>query len=64
MRFPTTLLIQKLNISLIKLNNITDNILNHEQSINLYYKNQFHNNYKIDECIYPPKKKTYLLQQI
>ena len=29
----------------------TDNILNHEQSINLYYKNQFHSNYKIDEHI-------------
>ena len=28
-----------------------DNILNHKQSINLYYKNQFHSNYKIDEHI-------------
>ena len=27
------------------------NTLNHKQSINLYYKNQFHNNYKIDEHI-------------
>ena len=24
-----------------------DNTLNHKQSINLYYKNQFHSNYKI-----------------
>ena len=29
-----------------------DNNLNHKQSINLYYKNQFHKNYKIDEQIY------------
>ena len=28
-----------------------DNILNYKQSINLYYKNQFHRNYKIDEHI-------------
>ena len=28
-----------------------DNTLNHKQSINLYYKNQFHSNYKIDEHI-------------
>ena len=28
-----------------------DNILNHKQSINLYYKNQFHSDYKIDEDI-------------
>ena len=28
-----------------------DNILNHKQSINLYNKNQFHSNYKIDEHI-------------
>ena len=28
-----------------------DNNLNHKQSINLYYKNQFHINYKIDENI-------------
>ena len=55
-----------------------DNILNQKQSINLYYKNQFHCNYKIDEYIlkklipkkcspYQPyqKSKTYhLLQQI
>ena len=27
------------------------NTLNHKQSINLYYKNQFHSNYKIDEHI-------------
>ena len=36
-----------------------DNNLNHKQSINLYYKNQFHSNYKIDEYIlkksYPKK---------
>ena len=36
-----------------------DNILNHEQSINLNYKNQFHSNYKKDEHIlkknYPKK---------
>ena len=29
-----------------------DNSLNHKQSINLYYKNQFHSNYKIDEQIF------------
>ena len=34
------------------------NILNHKQSINLYYKNQFHSNYKIDEHIF--KKKNIL----
>ena len=28
-----------------------ENILNHKQSINLYHKNQFHSNYKIDEHI-------------
>ena len=28
-----------------------DNNLNHKQLINLYYKNQFHNNYKFDEQI-------------
>ena len=28
-----------------------DNILKHKQWINLYYKNQFHSNYKIDEHI-------------
>ena len=28
-----------------------DNNLNHKQSINLYYKKQFHGNYKIDEHI-------------
>ena len=36
-----------------------DNILNHKQAINLYYKKQFHSNYKIDEHIlkkpYPKK---------
>ena len=26
-----------------------DNTFNHKQSINLYYKNQFYSNYKIDE---------------
>ena len=56
-----------------------DNTLNQKQSINLYYKNQFPNNYKIDEHIlkkpyqkecspywsYQKKNKTYhLLQQI
>ena len=46
MGFQTILLIPKLNNSLINLNN-----LNHKQSINLYYKKQFHNNYKIDEQI-------------
>ena len=38
-----------------------DNILNHKKPINLYNRNQFHNNYKIDEHIlkkpYPKKKK-------
>ena len=29
-----------------------DNNLNHQQSINLYYKNQFHSNYKNDEEIF------------
>ena len=37
-----------------------DNIINHKQSINLDYKNQFHSNYKIDDNIlkkpYPKKK--------
>ena len=57
MGFPTTLLILNVNNSLINLNNQTlDNILNHKQSINLYYKNQFYCNYKIDEHIL---KKTY-----
>ena len=28
-----------------------DNTLNYKQSINLYYENQFHNNYKIDEHV-------------
>ena len=28
-----------------------DNTLNDKQSINLYYKNQFHSNYKIDEHV-------------
>ena len=28
-----------------------DNTLNHKQSMNLYYKNQFHSNHKIDEHI-------------
>ena len=28
-----------------------DNILNHKQSINLYYKNKCHNNHNIDEHI-------------
>ena len=32
--------------------NNVDNILNHKQSRNLYYKNQFHSNYKIDEHIF------------
>ena len=50
MGFLTTLLISKLNILFIKQHNI-DNILNHKQSMNLYYKNQFHSNYKIDEHI-------------
>ena len=47
MGFPTKLLIPKLNNSFINLNNI----LNNKQSINLYYKNQFHSNYKIDDHI-------------
>ena len=79
MGFPTALLILKLNISLINLNNITDNILNHKQLIKLYYekkKQQFYRKYKIDEhtlkkskkCSpyrYNPKSKTYhFLQQI
>ena len=51
MGFPTTLLIPKLNNSLINLNNLTDNNLNQKQSINFYYKKQFHSNYKIDEQI-------------
>ena len=51
MSFPTTLLIPKLNNSLINLNNLTDNNLNHKQSINLYCKNQFHSIYKINEQI-------------
>ena len=52
MGFPTTLLIPKLNISLIKLKkHNVDNILNYKQSINLYYKTQFHSKYKIDEHI-------------
>ena len=29
-----------------------DHISNHKQSINLYYKKQFHSNYKIDEHIF------------
>ena len=52
-----------------------DNILNHKQSINFYYKNQFHSNYQIDEHILknlipknvlptdPKKNKTYHLLQ-
>ena len=28
-----------------------DNTLNHDRSIKLYYKNQFHRNYKIDEHV-------------
>ena len=59
MAFPTTLLIPKLNNSLINLNKPTDNNLNDKQSINLNYKNHFHCNYKIDEHIlkkpYPKK---------
>ena len=51
MDFSTTLLIPKLNNSLINLKNITDNILNHKHSINLYNKKQFHSNYKTDEHI-------------
>ena len=60
MGFPTTLLIPKLNISLIKIkqHNI-DNILNQKQSIKLNNKNQFHSNHKVDEHIlkkpYPKK---------
>ena len=55
-----------------------DNTINHKQSINLYYKKQFHSNYKIDEHIlkkphpkkyhpyqsYQKSKSYYLLQEI
>ena len=78
MGFPIKLLIPKLNILLINLSNITDNTLNHKQSINLYYKNQLNSNYKRDEHIlknliqkkcspywpYQKSKLYHLLQQI
>ena len=41
------IVLEKLTIS----RNAINNILNHKQSINLYYKKQFHSNYKIDKHI-------------
>ena len=72
----TTLSIQKLNDHQKNEQSDTDSTVSHKQSINLYSKNQFHSNYKIDEHILKnyqkmfsllilPKNKTYhFLQQI
>ena len=53
--FPNYIVDTEFKQLINKLEHSIDNILNHKQSINLYYKKHFHSNYMIDEHIFKKK---------